>query len=64
MKAEYLYTNNESEIKRLDVEIDGKVNVSANAIEMKNSEILMANVRGFDSVFFELRPMHKKGNRN
>ena len=56
----YLYTNNESEIKRLDVEIDGKVNVSANAHEMQNNEILMANVRGFDSVFLSCDPCTKK----
>ena len=34
----YLYTNNESEIKRLDVEIDGKVNVSAEAHEMQTAK--------------------------
>ncbi len=55
----YLYTDQRSIIKRLDVEIDGKVNVSADALEMKNNEILMANVLGFDSVFLSCDPCTK-----
>ena len=55
----YLHIDQKSEIKRLDVDIEGKTSVSANVLEMKNNEILMANVLGFDSVFLSCDPCTK-----